>query len=98
MKNMQNYFVYILKCSDGSFYTGHTDNLEKRLYEHQTNYHACYTSMRLPITLVYYETFQSRYEAIAAERKIKGWSHSKKQALIHNDFERIRILSKRSKK
>jgi len=42
-------------------------------------------------------TFQSRYEAIAAERKIKGWSHAKKQALIHNDFERIRILSKRSK-
>ena len=74
---MKDFFGYILQCSDGSFYTGHTDDLEKRVYEHQTQLHDCYTSKRLPVDLVFYKNFSSRDEAIAAERQIKGWSRIK---------------------
>ena len=92
---MQSFFVYVLQCSDGSFYTGQTDDLAKRLHEHQMNHYDCYTSKRLPVELVYYDTFGSRDEAIRAERQIKGWSRVKKQALIDKNFERIQFLSKR---
>ena len=95
---MQNYFVYILKCSDGSFYTGHTDDLEKRLQEHRDKHYSCYTSERLPVELVYCEAFDSRNNALMAERKIKGWCRSKKEAFINNDFKRLHLLSKRSQK
>jgi len=95
---MRNFFVYILLCSDGSFYTGHTDDLEKRMAEHNTQYYDCYTSKRLPVYLVYYAAFGARDEAIAAERQIKGWNHTKKQALVDNNFARLRELSKRAKK
>ena len=90
---MKDFFVYILLCSDGSFYTGHTDDLEKRVYEHQTQLHDCYTSKRLPVDLVFYKNFSSRDEAIAAERQIKGWSRIKKQALIDGKFDNICSLS-----
>jgi putative endonuclease len=99
LKNMNCFFVYILRCSDNSLYTGHTDNLEKRLSEHQSaDCPSCYTSSKLPVELVFYTTFGSRDEAIDAERQIKGWSRTKKQALIENDFEKIRLLAKRTKK
>jgi predicted GIY-YIG superfamily endonuclease len=91
---MKDFFVYLLQCSDGSFYTGHTDDLEKRLYEHQMNYYECYTSTRLPVSLVFYMTFCSRSEALAAERQIKGWSRIKKQALIEGNFNKICTLSR----
>ena len=97
---MKDFFVYILQCSDGSFYTGHTDDLEKRVCEHQMNHYECYTSKRLPAHLVFYKTFGTRYEAIAAERQIKGWSRIKKQALIEGNFNKIHTvsLSRRIKK
>jgi len=97
---MQDFFVYILQCSDGSFYIGHTDDLKKRVYQHQMNHYKCYTSKKLPVNLVFYETFGSRDEAIAAERQIKGWSRIKKQALIEGNFDKIRIMcfSRRTKK
>ena len=95
---MKNFFVYILRCSDGSFYTGHTDDLEKRISEHKTPTHTCYTSQRLPVELVYHATFGSRYEALAAERQIKKWSRAKKQALIDKDFSRITVFAKRRNK
>lgn len=97
---MKDFFVYILQCSDGSFYTGHTDDLEKRLYEHQINQYECYTSKRLPVHLVFYRSFGTRNEAIAAERQIKGWGRTKKQALIEGNFNKIHIagLSRRPKK
>ena len=95
---MQEFYVYILRCSDGSFYTGHTDDLEKRMAEHHMSYYPCYTNSRLPVKLIYYATFGSRDEAIAAERQIKGWSRAKKQALADNDFNRLHIYSKKSKK
>ena len=83
---MQDFFVYILKCRDGSYYTGHADDLEKRLSEHQNNFYPCYTSNKLPIALVFNQSFTSRDEAFTAERKIKNWSRLKKEALIRGDY------------
>jgi predicted GIY-YIG superfamily endonuclease len=95
---IMSFFVYVLHCSDGTFYTGHTDDLNKRLYEHQTKINSCYTSSRLPINLIYYETFGSRDEAIAAEQQIKGWSRAKKQALVDGNFKQIKFLAKRPRR
>ena len=86
---MQPFYLYILKCSDGSYYTGHTDNIEKRISEHTLGVIKGYTSKRLPVKVVYVVQFASRYEAIAAERKIKGWSRKKKKAFICNDWKKI---------
>lgn len=81
------FFVYILKCNDNSFYTGHTENLEKRLFEHNNKKFSGYTSTRLPISLVYSEAFTSRVEALEAERKIKKWGRRKKEALIKSGWK-----------
>ena len=91
---MQEYFVYILKCCDGSYYVGHTDNLEKRLAEHQNDVFVCYTSSRLPVSLVFADVFSSRDDAFARERQIKGWSRKKKEALIQGDWEKLKLLAK----
>ena len=88
------FYVYILKCSDGSFYTGHTDNLEQRITEHDNKKYDGYTSTRLPVTLVYSETFCTRYEALVSERKIKTWGRIKKEALILNGWQGIINLGK----
>jgi len=64
---MNYFYVYILKCADNSYYTGHTDDLEKRLSEHTSNSVPCYTSKRLPIKLVFHQEFSSRMEALEAE-------------------------------
>ena len=79
------FWVYILHCSDGSYYTGHTDNLEKRFSEHQADEIPCYTSTRLPVELVFEQAFPSREEALSAEHRIKGWSRKKKEAMIRGD-------------
>jgi len=82
------FYVYMLKCADGSYYTGHSDNLERRIGEHQSGMVQGYTQNRLPIQLVWNENFPSRLEALECERQIKGWSRAKKQALIAGDWER----------
>lgn len=93
---MQYFYVYILKCSDGSYYTGHTDNIEARISQHKQGLiKNCYTITRLPITVVFVQTFASRNEAFNAERKIKGWTRQKKEALIKGDWERVSLLSKK---
>jgi predicted GIY-YIG superfamily endonuclease len=66
--------VYILKCSDDSYYTGSTDNLEKRIREHHLGLFECYTLNRRPVKLIFSQEFQTREEALQNERKIKGWS------------------------
>lgn len=86
------FYVYILKCSDNSYYTGHTDNLEMRFGEHQSGLCGGYTAKRLPIELVYSENFPTRLEALEAEQKIKGWSRAKKEALIENDWTKIKKI------
>jgi putative endonuclease len=85
-----DFFVYILKCSDGTYYTGHTDSIEKRISEHESRLIDGYTATRLPVQLVFIQAFASRDEAFNAERKIKGWSRKKKQALIKQEWETIK--------
>jgi putative endonuclease len=87
------FWVYILCCSDGSYYTGHTDNIEKRIKEHQTGEIPGYTSTRLPVEAVFSETFSTREEALAAERQIKGWSRKKKEAMIRGDWKEVQRLA-----
>ena len=88
------FWVYILKCADGSYYTGHTDNLEKRVYEHVSGEVAGYTLSRRPVELVFQQMFESRVEALAAERQIKGWSRAKKVAMIGGDWAEVSRLAK----
>lgn len=89
------FWVYILCCADGSYYTGHTDNLEKRLAEHYDGQGGRYTSTRLPVELVFSEEFNTREEALACEQQIKGWSHKKKEALIRGDWMEISKLARK---
>jgi putative endonuclease len=91
--------VYMLKCSDGSFYVGSTrSTLDMRMGEHGAGVHDGYTAIRRPVTLVWSQEFEVITDAIAVERKIKGWSRAKKEALIDGDFARIRGLAKRRSK
>ena len=93
---MKDFYVYILKCADGSFYTGQTDDLEKRIAEHQEGKIQCFTMAKLPVLLVYQANFVTKEEAISAERQIKGWRRAKKQALINKNWDLLRILAKTS--
>ena len=89
------FWVYIVKCADGSYYTGHTDNLEKRVAEHQVGaIPGCYTHQHRPLTLVFSQPCITREEALAAERQIKGWSRAKKEAMIAGNWQEVSRLSK----
>ena len=89
--------VYILRCADGSYYTGHTDNLEKRIAEHDSGAIAgSYTFRRRPVQLAFSQEFSSRKEALEAERQIKGWTRMKKEALIRGDWAEISRLARSS--
>lgn len=88
--------VYILKCGDGSYYIGHTNNLQTRILEHMQGISRKYTAARLPISLVFAKEFETRDEAFWYERQIKGWSRKKKEALIENNFEKLKQLSSRA--
>ncbi|MBZ0198939.1 MAG: GIY-YIG nuclease family protein [Ignavibacteriaceae bacterium] len=77
--------MYILKCADGSYYTGSTKNLERRLWEHQNSLGANYTKKRLPVTLVYYEEFSRIDNAFYREKQVQRWSRKKKDALINKE-------------
>jgi len=86
--------MYILKCNDGSYYTGSTRSLDLRIAQHQAGQGVEYTRKRLPVKLVYVEEFQRIDEAYDRERQIKGWSRKKKEALMKGSFDRLRKLSK----
>jgi len=94
---MKDYFVYILKCSDDSYYAGVTNNLEKRVNEHQSGLIKGYTSSRLPIKLVFSETFSDINQAVRFEKQVKGWSRKKKEALINRNFDLLVTLSNTKK-
>ena len=79
-------FVYILLCSDNSYYTGSTVHLEDRLAQHQNGIYEGYTSSRRPVQLVWSQEVQTDNDAFHFERKIKGWSRAKKMALIRGDY------------
>ena len=88
-----SFWVYILCCANRSYCTGHTDNLEKRLGEHQSGTIAGYTSTRLPVKLVFSEQCATREEALTCEQQIKGWSRKKKEALIRRDWKEVSRLA-----
>ncbi|MBC7695837.1 MAG: GIY-YIG nuclease family protein [Burkholderiales bacterium] len=89
-------YLYILKCSDGSYYRGVTNNLDRRLIEHNQGINKeSYTFTRRPVELVFHEMFSDFNLAFELETKIKKWSKAKKQALINGDFELLKVLSKK---
>jgi predicted GIY-YIG superfamily endonuclease len=79
-------YVYILKCANNSYYTGSTVDLAHRLAQHQAGTYGGYASKRLPVTLVWSQEVQTDNEAFLLERKLKGWSRAKEEALIRGDF------------
>jgi len=88
------FYTYILQCADRSYYTGHTDDLEKRLAQHQSGALRGYTFERRPVELVWVEEFQTREEALANEIRVKNWSRAKKESLIAKDWDRLKHFSK----
>ena len=86
-------YMYILKCSDGSYYTGSTRDLEKRIYQHQQGKGSNYTKTRLPVKLVYFEEYERVDEAFYREKQVQGWSRGKKKTLIKKRYEKLPRLS-----
>jgi len=96
---MKMMYVYILECSDKSFYTGVTNDIDRRVEEHQSGKNkASYTFSRRPVKLVYSEFFIDPTDAINFEKQIKGWTRKKKIALINGDFKELVKLSNHNKK
>ena len=91
-----SFHVYMLRCADGHFYVGHSDNLEARVAAHQRGELPGYTQTRRPVELVWAEELPTREEAIAAEQQIKGWTRAKKEALITGDWAAVQALSRKS--
>ena len=90
-------FVYMLRCSDGSYYVGSTRNLHTRVEQHIAGKGAEYTKRRRPVELVFAAEFESIADAFALEKKIQGWSRAKREALIQGDFNEIRRLSRNAR-
>ena len=88
-----SFWVYMLKCSDESYYIGHTENLEMRVWQHQSGDVPGYTLNRRPVTLVYSQDHPTRLEALTSDRQIKGWSRKKKEALVRGDWDTISRLA-----
>jgi sugar (pentulose or hexulose) kinase/predicted GIY-YIG superfamily endonuclease len=91
---MQPFWIYLLRCADGSYYTGHTDDLEHRIGEHQAGITECYTLSCRPVELVWAQECATRDEALAAERQVKGWSRKKKEAMIRGDWGEVSRLAR----
>ena len=90
-----SFWAYMLRCSDGSYYVGHTDDLETRIGAHQSGLIKGYTQKRRPVTLVWSQEFSERDEAFRAERQVKGWSRAKKEAMIRGDWDGVQLLSRK---
>jgi putative endonuclease len=88
-------WMYILECSDGSYYVGSTRDLEGRLFQHQAGKGAKYTSRRLPVKLVYSEEYERVTDAYAREKQVQNWSRAKREALINGRQEMLPKLAKK---
>jgi len=96
---MKQYFVYILLCNDNSYYTGITNDLERRMYEHEKGIDpGSYTCTRRPLKLVFHEMFSDVNQAIAFEKQVKGWNRKKKEAIINGNWDLLPELSLRKNK
>ncbi len=87
--------VYMLRCSDDSYYVGSARNLEHRLWQHSTGEGAKYTQQRLPVELVYAEEHARMADAYAREKQIQGWSRRKREALIASRYDALPALSRK---
>ena len=85
--------MYILECADGSYYTGSTKDLERRLWQHQNGLGARHTAKRLPVKLVYCEFYDRVSDAFYREKQVQGWSRKKKQALMGGDTNELHWLA-----
>ncbi|MBV8244551.1 MAG: GIY-YIG nuclease family protein [Candidatus Eremiobacteraeota bacterium] len=91
-----HYFVYMVRCSDGSYYVGITNNVDRRVAEHNLGIdEGCYTNARRPVEVVFVESFREILDAIFVEKKLKGWGRAKKEALIAGDWSQVHLLAKR---
>lgn len=91
---MFGYYVYILECSDSSYYIGITSELDRRIKEHLNGENKkSYTFKRRPVELKFTQEFNDVLQAIYFEKQIKGWTRAKKQALIAGNFDRLKILA-----
>lgn len=88
------FYVYILRCADGSYYTGHTDDLDRRMADHGRGAGCAYTAKRLPLQLLWATDCQTREEAFELEKRIQGWSRAKKEALMRGDYAALPGLSR----
>ena len=88
-------WMYILECSDGSYYVGSTKDLEYRVSEHQAGKGAKYTSRRLPVKLVYSEEYEKVVDAYTREKQVQNWSRAKREALINGNEESLPKLAKK---
>lgn len=87
------HFVYILQCYDNSYYTGYTTNIQRRLEEHNNGSGSKITRSKLPVVLVYQESYNTKSEALKRESQIKSWSRAKKEALIKGGLNKLHVLS-----
>lgn len=95
---MKIFYTYILKCADGKYYTGVTNNIDRRIAEHNEGINpASFTYCRRPVKLLYYADFSDPMSAINFEKQIKGWSRKKKEALMAEDWNKLVELSKSRK-
>ena len=86
---MEFFYLYILQCSDNLYYVGHTDDIEKRFAQHQAGISVGFTFHRLPVKLVFLQSFSTRDEAFIAEQKIKKWSRKKKELLMSSNWNEL---------
>ena len=95
MSKEHNYYVYIIECADGLYYTGVTNNIDRRFKEHNEGINPeCFTCKRRPVVLKYCKHFKYILKAISWEKQLKGWSRKKKEALFVEDWELIKKLAK----
>ncbi|PZU07270.1 GIY-YIG nuclease family protein [Sphingomonas sp.] len=87
------FWIYMLRCADGRYYVGHTDDLDRRMAQHAHGGFCDFTARRQPATLIWSEAFRCRLEALEAERRIKGWTRAKKEALVDGDWFRLKKLA-----
>ncbi|MDD5025954.1 MAG: GIY-YIG nuclease family protein [Candidatus Peribacteraceae bacterium] len=96
---MERYFVYMLRCMDGTYYVGITNDVEKRVEQHQDGWDPkAYTHRRRPVGLVYSAEFSEVTDAIAFEKQVKGWGREKKETLMRREYEKLPGLSMNSLK
>jgi putative endonuclease len=92
---MKQYYVYVLRCRDRTYYTGITGNIEARVWQHENGLdETCYTFRRRPVKLIHAEVFNQVEDAIRFEKKLKGWSRAKKEALFAGDWELVKALAR----